>query len=231
MHAYVKTALIATTFITSVGLSTSAMALAPFQASYQFAYNGKNVGTATRVLQQQNNQQWTYTFSAKALGVGSASETSRFSFNNGQISSQSFSRNSKILVHNRSMSINFNPSSKLINTQKDKKARSFAWQAGVLDELNAELQVREDLKKNALKAQYFIADAKEVEGRKFVRQGTEQIKTPAGTYNTVKVVMQHNGKNRQTVFWLAPQLDYLPVKVTHKDEDASYSLNLTKFSQ
>ncbi|WLF83832.1 DUF3108 domain-containing protein [Moraxella sp. ZY210820] len=231
MHAYVKTVLIATTLITSVGLSTSAMALAPFQASYQFAYNGKNVGTATRVLQQQNHQQWTYTFSAKALGIGSASETSRFSFNNGQISSQSFSRSSKILVHNRTMSINFNPSSKLINTQKDKKTRSFAWQAGVLDELNAELQVREDLKKNALKAQYFIADAKEVEGRKFVRQGTEQIKTPAGTYNTVKVVMQHNGKNRQTVFWLAPQLDYLPVKVTHKDEDASYSLNLTKFSQ
>lgn len=230
MHAYVKTALIATSFIASVGLSTSAIALAPFQASYQFAYNGKNVGTATRVLQQQNNQ-WVYSFSAKALGVGSATETSRFSFNHGQIASQSFNRSSKILVHNRSMSINFNPSSKLINTKKDKKARSFAWQAGVLDELNAELQVREDLKKNALKAQYFIADAKEVEGRKFVRQGNEQVKTPAGTYNTVKVVMQHGGKNRQTVFWLAPQLDYLPVKVTHKDEDASYSLNLTKFSQ
>jgi hypothetical protein len=44
------------------------------------------------------------------------------------------------------MNINFNPSSKTINTQKDDKKRSFAWKAGVLDELNAELQIREDLK-------------------------------------------------------------------------------------
>lgn len=210
-------------------LATSAFALTPFQADYQFAYNGKNVGSATRVLQQQNNQQWAYTFSAKALGIGSATETSRFNFNNGQIASQSFSRSSKILVHHRTMSINFNPSTKLINTKKDKTARSFAWQAGVLDELNAELQVREDLKKNALKAQYFIADAKEVEGRKFVQQGSEQVKTPSGTYQTIKVVMQHQKPNRSTIFWLAPQLDYLPVKVSHKDEDASYSLTLTKY--
>lgn len=210
-------------------LSSSAWALAPFQADYQFAYNGKNVGSASRILQQQPNQQWVYTFRAKAGGMASATETSRFNFNNGTIESQNFSRSSKILVHNRTMSIQFNPSSKLINTKKDKTARSFAWQAGVLDELNAELQVREDLKKNALKAQYFIADAKEVEGRKFIRQGTETINTPAGSYQTIKVVMQHQKPNRSTIFWLAPSLDYLPVKVTHQDEDASYGLTLTKY--
>lgn len=213
----------------AVLLSNSAWALTPFQADYQFAYNGKNVGSASRILQQQPNQQWTYTFRAKAGGMASATETSSFSFNNGVIQSQNFSRSSKILVHNRTMSIQFNPSTKLINTKKDKTARSFAWQAGVLDELNAELQVREDLKKNALKAQYFIADAKEVEGRKFVRQGTETINTPAGSYQTIKVVMQHQKPDRSTIFWLAPSLDYLPVKVSHKDSDASYGLTLTKF--
>lgn len=210
-------------------LNNSAWALAPFQADYQFAYNGKNVGSASRILQQQSNQQWIYTFRAKAGGMASATETSRFNFNNGAIQSQNFSRSSKILVHNRTMSMQFNPATKLINTKKDKTTRSFAWQTGVLDELNAELQVREDLKKNALKAQYFIADAKEVEGRKFVRQGSETIKTPAGSYNTIKVVMQHQKPNRSTIFWLAPELDYLPVKVTHQDEDTSYGLTLTKY--
>lgn len=219
------------TAILTTGLvfSTSIFALNPFQADYQFQYNGKNVGSASRILQQQPNQQWLYTFSAKAGAMASATETSRFSFKNGQITSQNFQRNSKILVHNRSMAINFNPSTKQINTTKDKTARSFAWQSGVLDELNAELQVREDLKNDALKAKYYIADAKEVEGRKFVRQGNETIKTPAGTYETVKVVMQHANAERNTTFWLAPQLDYLPVKVTHKDEDASYGLTLTKY--
>jgi hypothetical protein len=60
--------------------------------------------------------------------IASASEISKFSFNNGQISSQQFSRSSKIWYN--TMNINFNPSSKTINTQKDDKKRSFAWNGG-----------------------------------------------------------------------------------------------------
>ena len=126
------------------GISSQAFAMTPFQASYQFSYNGKNMGSATRTLSKSGNN-WTYVFAAKAGGIASATETSRFTFNNGKIGSSSFSRSSKVLVHNNTMSINFNPSSKSISTKKDDEKRSFAWRADVLDELNAELQIREDL--------------------------------------------------------------------------------------
>ena len=166
---------------------------------------------------------------AKAGVIASATETSRFSFNNGKIGSSSFSRSSKILVHNNTMSINFNPSAKTINTKKDSDTRSFAWKAGVLDELNAELQIREDLKSGGLKSSYYIADNKEVESRRFIKQGSEKIKTSYGTFDTIKVVLKHNKPNRDTIFWLAPKLDYLPVKVTHQDKDKSYGLLLTGY--
>lgn len=223
-----KTTLLSSALLGLTAVSSSAFAINAFTANYQFAYNGKNVGSATRQLSQQGNK-WVYKFSAKAGVMASATETSQFTFNNNQVQPLSFSRNTKILVHNRSLSINFNPTSKTINTKKDDKARSFAWRSDALDELNVEIQVREDLKRNAMKSQYFITDAKEVEGRRFVKQGSEKIKTSAGTYDTVKVVIQHGRSDRNTVFWLAPSLDYLPVKVTHKDEDASYSLNLTSY--
>ena len=141
--------------ILSVSLSSHVLAMAPFQASYQFSYNNKNLGSATRTLSQQGNS-WTYQFIAKAGGIASASETSYFSFADNKITSQKFSRSSKILIHNNTMSINFNPSSKVVNTKKDDMARSFAWQAGALDELNAELQIREDLKNNSLRTKYLI---------------------------------------------------------------------------
>ncbi len=68
-----------------------------------------------------------------------------------------------------------------------------------MDELNAELQVREDLKGSGLKSSYLIADAKGLDARRFVKQGTESIKTPAGTYNTIKVVLTHdNGEKAQS---------------------------------
>ena len=186
------------------------------------------MGSATRTLSKSGNI-WTYVFAAKAGAIASASETSRFGFNAGKINSNSFSRTSKILVHNNTMNINFNPSAKTINTKKDDKARSFAWKAGVLDELNAELQIREDLKGVGMKSSYLIADAKEVESRQFVKQGSEKVKTSYGTFDTVKVVMKHDKPGRDTTFWLAPKLDYLPVKVTHQDGKSSYGLLLTGY--
>ena len=44
-----------------VGFSNNALAMSPFQASYQFAYNGKNLGSATRTLSQSGNN-WKYVF-------------------------------------------------------------------------------------------------------------------------------------------------------------------------
>lgn len=221
----------------TAGLSTAvvltaftgqAYAMSPFQASYQFSYNGKNVGSATRTLSKSGNN-WTYVFAAKAAGMASATETSRFTFDNGKISSSSFSRTSKVLVHNNTLNINFHPNSKTISTKKDDQSRSFAWRSDVLDELNAELQLREDLKGAGLKSQYHLVDAKEIESRRFVKQGTENIKTNYGTFSTVKVVMKHDKPGRETIFWLAPKLDYLPVKVSHVDKKTSYGLLLTGY--
>lgn len=217
-----------TTALILTGYSSQVLAMSPFQASYQFAYNGKNLGSATRTLKKSGNN-WNYVFAAKAGGIASATETSNFSLNNNQINSINFSRSSKILVHNNTMSIKFNPSAKTINTTKDKENRSFAWKAGVLDELNAELQLREDLKSSGLKSNYLLSDAKGIDSRKFVKQGTEKVKTNYGTFDTVKVVMKHDKPGRDTIFWLAPKLDYLPVKVTHQDQKSSYGLLLTGY--
>ena len=230
-HNVLKTIALASGVSTTLlfaGFSSQAFAMSPFQASYQFSYNGKNMGSATRTLSKSGNN-WTYVFAAKAGAMASATETSRFSLNGNQIMSNSFNRSSKILVHNNTMSINFNPGAKTIHTKKDDKARSFAWKSGVLDELNAELQLREDLKASGLKSSYAIADAKEVESRRFVKQGSEKVKTSYGTFDTIKVVMKHDKPNRDTIFWLAPKLDYAPVKVSHQDGKTSYGLLLTGY--
>ena len=230
-HNVLKTIALASGVSTTLlfaGFSSQAFAMSPFQASYQFSYNGKNMGSATRTLSKSGNN-WTYVFAAKAGAIASATETSHFSLNGNNIISNNFSRSSKILVHNNTMSIKFNPNAKTINTKKDDKARSFAWKSGVLDELNAELQLREDLKASGLKSSYAIADAKEVESRRFVKQGTEKVKTSYGTFDTIKVVMKHDKPNRDTIFWLAPKLDYAPVKVSHQDGNTSYGLLLTDY--
>lgn len=210
----------------TLGLATLSHALSPFEATYQFSYGNKKMGDATRKLSKVGNQ-WQYQFSSKIPVIGSATETSKFGFHNGLITSNEYTRRTKILVHSDTVKMNFNPNQKNINTSRKDKNRTLTWKSGVLDDLNAELQVREDLKAGGLKSSYWIADYKEVEARQFVKEGTEKVKAADGkTYDTVKVRLKHSRATKNTIFWLAPSLDYLPIKVTHQDDDESYGLLL-----
>lgn len=215
----------------SLFVASFSYALTPFTASYDFNLDNKANGTATRSLSKKNEQQWSYQFTAKVPVIASASESSVFSLDNQQnITSQGYSRQYKILGISQNSSISFSPATKLINTTKDKTKRQFAWEPGVLDDLNAELQVREDLKKGKLKPGYPIASLKEVTDREFVNEGTVKVTVPSGTYDTVKVRLKHKKNDKSTVFWLAPSLDYLPVQMSHQDDGSTYTLKLKSYS-
>ncbi|WP_151708692.1 DUF3108 domain-containing protein [Acinetobacter brisouii] len=219
---------VAVLLLGAVAISSEAMALSPFQATYQFSYNGKNMGSATRSLKQNGNN-WTYVFAAKAGILASATETSHFSLIGNNVVSNSFSRNASYIGLSDTLKINFNPAAKTITTNRKGKARSFAWKTGALDELNAEIQIREDLQKSGLKNSYLLTDAKGVDARRFIKLGNENLVTPYGTLSTIKVKLEHGKAERNTIFWLAPKLDYLPVKVAHNDGSSSYGILLTGY--
>lgn len=215
------------TALASITLST-AYAVVPFTATYSFNLDNKASGTAVRKLSREGNQ-WVYNFDARVPVIATASEKSVFSLSNHQVVSQHYQRQYKILVHNQQTSLDFNNASKSIQVKRDQKSSQLPWQAGVLDDLNVEIQLREDLKKGGLKSTYLIADQKDITPRQFVNEGVVKVNTPSGSYDAVKVRINHQKKDKSTVFWLAPSLDYLPVKVTHNDDGSVYTLNLTNY--
>ena len=215
------------TALASITLS-SAYAVVPFTATYSFNLDNKASGTAVRKLSRQGNQ-WVYNFDARVPVIATASEKSVFSLSNHQVVSQHYQRQYKILVHNQQTSLDFNNASKSIQVKRDQKSSQLPWQAGVLDDLNVEIQLREDLKKGGLKSTYLIADQKDITPRQFINEGSVKVNTSSGSYDAVKVRINHQKKDKSTVFWLAPSLDYLPVKVTHNDDGSVYTLNLTNY--
>lgn len=231
-HPHLKKYALAVAIAASGLLAPSlGFALTPFSASYDFNLDNKASGSATRTLTKKSNQQWSYQFTAKVPVVASASESSVFSLDNQQnITSQGYSRQYKILGISQNSSISFNPANKLVNTTKDKTKRQFAWENGALDDLNAELQVREDLKKGKLQSSYPIASLKEITDRQFVNEGAVKVTVPSGTYDTIKVRLKHKKNDKSTVFWLAPSLDYLPVQMSHQDDGSTYTLKLKSYS-
>jgi hypothetical protein len=215
-------------FLLLMSFTQPALAIAPYSATYAFNLDNKASGTATRQLSKQGNN-WLYSFSARVPMLATANEKSTFSFDNQQVTSKQFTREYKILVHNQVLSLNFDAANKVVNVKKNKDSRQYPLQSNVLDDLNAEIQIREDLKNNKLKSSYLIANQKDIDARNFVNAGSVKVTTPAGSYDAVKVIIKHHKNDKQTTFWLAPKLDYLPVKVTHVDDKQTYTLSLTGY--
>jgi hypothetical protein len=209
--------------------SMSSLALTPYSADYVFNIDNKFNGKSNRTLTQEGNN-WRYTFSAKVPILASATEISTFSLpDDGQVRSLTHSMNYKILVNNKKSSMTFNPNNQMINVNDKGKTRSYAGRVDALDELNLEIQVREDMKRGGLKKQYWLADEKDIEPIRFVNEGKTKVTTPAGTFDAYAIRRVHKRPTLTSTFWLAPALDYLPVKVVQKDDGTIYEFNLTTY--
>lgn len=227
---WVKTARLLLGVITGLSLTGTAAALEPYTAQYGFNIDNRWSGESSRVL-RKDGADWVYTFTARVPVLANATETTRFSLDDQRnVISKNHNMRYKIVVRNKNLAMNFDAASRKINVDVGGKKSVLEFKAGTLDELNLEFQVREDLKKGALQPQYLVADEKRVEAVRFVREGREQLSVPAGRYDTVRVRRVHNNPKRTTTFWLAPSLDYLPVRVMQNDDGTVYDFTLSRFT-
>ena len=217
---------------TLLGLSVSgtALALEPYTAEYGFNIDNRWSGQSSRVLRKDGND-WVYTFTARVPVLATATEVTHFRLDEQRnVLSKHHNMRYKILVKNKNLAMNFDAATRKINVEVGGKKSTLDFKVSTLDELNLEFQVREDLKKGDLQAQYLVADEKNVEVVRFVREGREQLSVPAGRYDTVRVRRVHGNPKRTTTFWLAPALDYLPVRVMQNDNGTVYDFTLSRFT-
>lgn len=211
----------------------NAYALEPFQANYSFNIAGLLTGNATRTLSKQDNI-WSYNFKASVASLANASEVSHFkvtSSDNTSIDLQTLDHAYTFNFLNKNIDTGFKVdwAKQLVSAHNKNGDNSYPAQAGMLDMLNLELQVREDIKHKQLKPSYLLADDKGIKKISFVNEGEEKVQTGAGEYDTVKVRLVQDSEKRKTYFWLAPKLDYLPVRVHQDDGNLSYDLSLTSY--
>lgn len=211
----------------------NANAFEPFQANYSFNIAGMLTGTATRTLSKQDNI-WSYNFKASVTSFATAGEVSHFKLNhseNNLVDIQTLDHAYNFNFLNKSVDTDFKVDwpNKVVTAHNKNGDNSYPAQAGMLDMLDLELQVREDIKHKQLKPFYLLADDKGITKISFVNEGEEKVQTNAGEYDTVKVRLVQDNQNRKTYFWLAPKLDYLPVRVHQDDGSLSYDLNLNSY--
>lgn len=89
---------------------------------------------------------------------------------------------------------------------------------GAQDRASLELVLARDMALNKSRFQYNVVDRGKIKRYDFKKMAEEKIKTPLGLFKAIKVKVIREGNERETIFWLAKQVNYLPVKVKHTEK-------------
>ncbi len=205
----------------------SAKTIQPSSADYSFTVEDKYNGSATRTLSKSGNV-WKYDVKARVAGVASASQNSAFTISGNNVSPTQASTTYKLLGIGRTHNLNFNADKKQVASTYKGKTINLNMAQQAFDDLSLEVQIRQDLLNGKFSGNYYMAKKDKIEKTPFKKSGNTKITVPAGTFDTVRVDRVHDDNSRSTSFWLAPSLDYLPVKVSQINDGKKMDLELTK---
>ena len=206
---------------------TNAKTITPSSANYSFTVEDKYKGTATRNLSQSGNV-WKYDVNARVAGVATASQKSAFVINGNSVAPTQASTTYKLFGIGNTHNLSFNAGNKKVASTYKGKTVNLNMAQQAFDDLSLEVQIRQDLLNGKFSGNYYMAKKDKIEKTPFKNSGKTKITVPAGTFDTVRVDRVHDDNSRSTSFWLAPSLDYLPVKVSQINDGKKMDLELTK---
>ncbi|OOS23078.1 hypothetical protein B0681_10090 [Moraxella porci DSM 25326] len=219
----------ATTTLASAPLIAQAADLPGYSATYKVSADGKT-GTATRTLVKTGNN-YKYTVNARAAGIATLSQTASFSLSGGRIVPSSSSMSARILGVGNTHSVQFNNRAKNVVSTYKGKATTIAMPRQAYDDLSLEAQIRQELIDGKFSGSYPLVKRTTIETTRFKKAGSSKITVPAGTYDVVRIDRIHDDRDRATSFWLAPSLNYLPIKVSQTADGKVISMELTKVNK
>ena len=203
-------------------VAQTAMALPKaFQADYAVSKGRMTLGNLRTSLKYSGNN-YSYHKYTKATGFAALLTGIKIIENtDGQVSGkilipQKYHFNQSRRGGGKVDTVNFSQNSATGSYKK--KAFKITTPAGIQDKASMELLLAHDLSQNKARLSYNIVSRGEKDQYNFQKLGSEVIKTPAGTFNTIKVKVVRSGNERETIFWMAKELDYMPAKIRHREK-------------
>lgn len=216
----------ATVLLTLLFVSSTAIALEPYDATYKLSRGNFKVGE-TRYQLHINDGEVVFRAHAETRGVISL-------FRNDEIVEES---RLKLDEEGRFIAIEYSYRHQRGDRIEEEKRIDFDWERnvavsrvddeswelpiepGTTDRMSLQLKVMEDARSGiqAERMVYQAIDEDELEEYKFTLEGEYVVTTGAGEFQSLRLQREHG--SRTTIFWVAPALGYLPVRVEQRRED------------
>lgn len=222
-----------------ISITGVAMGLEPYTATYKLSRGNFKVGETRYELRIQADGQVLFRAHAETQGLISLLrsdeiiEESRLKLNEeGQLIAEEYiyrhQRGDRIEEEKR---IDFDWAKGMAVSRVDDESWELPIKPGTTDRMSLQLKVMQDARcgDQDERMVYHAIDEDELEEFEFTLEGEYVVTTGAGEFRSLRLQREHG--SRTTIFWVAPDLGYLPVRVEQRREDhATISLELEAVS-
>jgi hypothetical protein len=192
--------------------------LTPHKAQYRVFYGSIELGLANYELPRHDTGLYRYEFDSNVSLLMISDQRrikSEFMVDGNRLQPYRYTHERSGTGSDYSEHTSFFKSQHNIFTIYKNEKTDLAYEGAIFDPLMVQLQFRLDLHSAAAIDAYKMVKEKEVDEYKFKIVGEERLTIDSGTYDTIKIEVVRDSTKRQTFFWMAPKLAYLPVRLSH----------------
>ncbi|HEX9583886.1 MAG TPA: DUF3108 domain-containing protein [Gammaproteobacteria bacterium] len=234
MHALlIRLCVVALTIVPAGANAASPAGLPePFIARFSLSAHGAKIGETEWSVRALTTGLYAYESRSNAAGVlalisdEEIVERSEWRFDEGLLRPVYYSYKRSGGKKDRNISVAFDWQ----NMQARNTAKGRAWNMpvpdGTLDKLSYVLVLMGDLAAEKTNLEYLVADGGKLKTYKLRIEGVERLETALGALDTVRVRRLRTSEDRETLLWCARELNYLPVKIEHKERDGTLLMRI-----
>lgn len=208
----------------------------PFVATYAIAWHGITAGSSTLELQQTAPQMYLYTSTDNASGVfrlafpDALRQSSRFRVTAGGVQPLAFQAAGGPGKNDVTAQFDWK-TGQATGTAKG-KLLNLKLQPGTQDPLSVQIALMLALQAQQPPGSFWMLNTDEIDHFEYVRHEESALTTPLGKLRAILYTSHQPGSNRTTYLWLAPALDYMPVRAEqHVKGSTQLSLEIRAFKR
>lgn len=213
-----------TSLVLLLAPSADASALSPYTAQYSARINGMAV-TITNALRATPEG---YRVSTSATNLlGEIKEHEDFHLADDRIVVDAYRHQRSLLGSSRLEKLIMDPAHGIAHYQRNDKTREIPLEPDVLGPLSYQVQLRRDLADGHSAFDYQVLHRGRIKSYRFEAEGTEAVALPQGPVEAIRIRRVHDDNDRETIVWLAPDLDYQLVRLRLVEDGDRYELQLS----
>ncbi len=197
--------------------------LRPFEASYNWIWNGVTVALTTLQLEQTGDT-WTYSSRSEPRGIGKLMPQRPKTLSVLRVAADgveplSYKGHDGTSSDKRTVDVTYDWNSHRISGVYEQTPVDLPLTPGVQDDSSVQIAMMVMLLRGHTPERFELLDKNGVREYVYARDGEETIKTAIGTIATVVYHSQGKYSPRINRYWCAPERGYIPVRVQQKRGD------------